>query len=384
MFLVDKYKPKLNDNFEINKDIFKKLKTISDDDSVPHIIFHGPEGSGKKTLIYLFLEKMYDSSIHTLNDVLYSVMSSCNYENKVNVKQSKHHIVIEPNQNNSDRYLIQGVLKQYVKRVPLQIFQKNRKFRIILINNIENLSYYTQTALRRMMEIYSDNCRFILWCRSLNKVIDPIISRCLIIRVPSPSDEQVKKQLEYICEQEQIILSDSKLNKIIKKGNGNIKTSIWLLEMEKYGLKDNNVYDDELSDIVELILMCDLKKIDLIREKIYKIIITNISEIKILKDLLNELLEIKFLSDDIKQDIIDIASETDINLIRCRREIIQLESFILKIIHNLKIVHKFDYNKKNNNIKVNIYNSLEKKKKKQKIKHNNKQNNDSKLNVASS
>lgn len=384
MFLVDKYKPKLNDNFEINKDIFKKLKTISDDDSVPHIIFHGPEGSGKKTLIYLFLEKMYDSSIHTLNDVLYSVMSSCNYENKVNVKQSKHHIVIEPNQNNSDRYLIQGVLKQYVKRVPLQIFQKNRKFRIILINNIENLSYYTQTALRRMMEIYSDNCRFILWCRSLNKVIDPIISRCLIIRVPSPSDEQVKKQLEYICEQEQIILSDSKLNKIIKKGNGNIKTSIWLLEMEKYGLKDNNVYDDELSDIVELILMCDLKKIDLIREKIYKIIITNISEIKILKDLLNELLEIKFLSDDIKQDIIDIASETDINLIRCRREIIQLESFILKIIYNLKIIHKFDYNQKNNNIKVNIYNSLEKKKKKQKIKHNNKQNNDSKLNLASS
>lgn len=366
MFLVDKYAPKticdtgfddsnsfletikINNDIDdapytcFHKDILNNLKTVSSDDSVPHTIFYGPEGSGKKTVIYMFLEMVYDKSVRNLSELSYSVSGSGNNETKVKVKQSKYHIVIEPNNNNSDRYLIQGVLKEYVKRLPLNVYQKKKQFKTVLINNVDNLSYYTQTALRRMMEIYSDTCRFILWCRSLNKVIDPIMSRCLSIRVPSPTDDEMLRRTLHIGMVEGLKISIDDYNSIVKNAKGNIKVCMWLLELKKYGYEQINVYQKEINIIIDMILECDLMNMEKIRDTIYKIIITNISDIKIMKDILDSLLDSDKLSEDIKHDIIHIASDAEFNLMRGRRKIVHLEAFIQRILHCLKIIHKFN------------------------------------------
>ena len=144
-FLVDKYSPKINDIYQpeyeyfnklnntkstdwkeynpdkcyFHKDILDKLKVISDDNSLPHIIFYGNSGTGKKTLINLFLEMIFDKSIYKLDDSKYTVISSGNMENEIIVKQSDYHIIIEPNNNNFDRYLIEDIVKEYAKRYPL-------------------------------------------------------------------------------------------------------------------------------------------------------------------------------------------------------------------------------------------------------------------------
>ena len=52
MLFIDKYNPKSIDECFFHKEILKKLKLISEDKSIPHIIFHGPRGSGKKTIRY--------------------------------------------------------------------------------------------------------------------------------------------------------------------------------------------------------------------------------------------------------------------------------------------------------------------------------------------
>ena len=114
-FLVDKYVPndiddifdpniegidELKDVYESNswemnldpkkcffhKNIFKKLKKISEDDGMPHIIFYGNPGSGKKTMINLFLEMIFDKSIYKLDNSKYTVISSGNIENEVIVE----------------------------------------------------------------------------------------------------------------------------------------------------------------------------------------------------------------------------------------------------------------------------------------------------------
>src|SRR3990167_878267 len=109
------------------------LKIMSADDSIPHVIFYGPEGSGKKTIINLFLEMIYDKDVHKLEDCIYKVAGSGNKITEVIVKQSNYHIIIEPNNNNFDRYLIHDIVKEYAKRRSLGIFKTIRQFKMVVI-----------------------------------------------------------------------------------------------------------------------------------------------------------------------------------------------------------------------------------------------------------
>ena len=133
MFFVDKYAPKKVKDAFFHKEELNKLKTMSKDDAIPHIIFYGPSGCGKKTTINIFLEMLYDEEVHNLVNSVYNVTGSGNNSTQVTIKQSNYHIVIEPNNNNFDRYLIQDVVKEYAKRVPLGVFTSQKFFKTVLI-----------------------------------------------------------------------------------------------------------------------------------------------------------------------------------------------------------------------------------------------------------
>ena len=198
MFFVDKHVPQNVDDLVFHKKELELLKKMSQDESIPHIIFYGPDGAGKKTLIRLFLEMLYDSEVNKLDDSIYKVSGSGNSNTDIIIKQSNYHIVIEPNNTNFDRYLIQDVVKEYAKKVPLNVFTAKKCFKTVLINNVDNLSYYAQTSLRRTMEKYSSTCRFIMWCKSLSRVIDPIRSRCYCFRIPAPSDGDMIELIAHV------------------------------------------------------------------------------------------------------------------------------------------------------------------------------------------
>jgi len=325
-----------------HKDIFKKLEKISKDDSLPHIIFYGNPGTGKKTLINIFLEMIFDNSIYKLDDSKYTIMSSGNNESEVIIKQSDHHIIIEPNNTNFDRYLIQEIVKEYAKKYPLCIFEKSRKFKAVQINYLDNLSYYAQTSLRRTIEKYSKTCRFIMWCYSLSKVIEPLRSRCLCIHIPTQTDEQLYKWMYNICCLEKIKIKSSIINSILAESNGNLKSILWKLDLYRYNNKIYNSYEEGINRIVNEIISIKNNKIinyaypiniPKIREYIYKMYVTNISLNIIIKDILKNIL---ILNKDINNkqinDIINSASEFEYRLSKKRRDIIHLEAFVINII----------------------------------------------------
>lgn len=333
MFFVDKYAPNDVNEVFFHKKELNTLKKMSEDDSIPHIIFYGSEGSGKKTLIRLFLEMIYDKQVHKLNDTLYMVTGSGNSSNEVIIKQSNYHIVIEPNNNNFDRYLIQDVVKEYAKKVPLnQFIKSNKSFKTVLINNVDNLPYYAQTSLRRTMEKFSKTCRFIMWCRSLSKVIDPIRSRCYCFRINSPSDDEMLEMIAKISYKENIKLNLKDYAKIINRSNGNIKKLLWMLELKKFGLSYITSYDEMINTIINNLITCNVQDIFIIRNYSYNIMITNISGSQIIKDIINKLFENKNINDSCKLNIVEIAAKFEHNLIRGRREINHLEAFIAGIM----------------------------------------------------
>ena len=138
------------------------------------------------------------------------------------IKQSKHHIIIEPNSNGFDKYLIQEIIQDYAKTELLNIMRYKKLFKIVVINKLDNLSYYAQASLRRTMEKYSDTCKFIFICDQLSKIIEPIRSRCILFRTILPTNEQIFESILKIEKEENLNLNFDDYNNIIKKSDNKI------------------------------------------------------------------------------------------------------------------------------------------------------------------
>ena len=103
------------------------------------------------------------------------------------------------------------------------------------------------------MEKYSNTCKFILLCDQLAKIIEPLRSRCLLIRIPLPTEEQILETLLYISYKENISISIKDLYSIVKKSDYIINHAIWLLEMYTYKINYDNNWTNIIDDIVNLI-----------------------------------------------------------------------------------------------------------------------------------
>ncbi len=146
----------IHDNIKQKLDYFLEIKKI------PHIIFHGPSGAGKRTLVYYFLDKIYD------NDKFLKQ----NYIMFVNCAQGK------------GIKFIREELKFFAKT---HINYKNGDFfKTIILSNADKLTIDAQSALRRCIELFSHTTRFFIIVEDKYKLLKPILSRLAEIYVPYP------------------------------------------------------------------------------------------------------------------------------------------------------------------------------------------------------
>jgi replication factor C subunit 3/5 len=335
MLLIDKYRPISQEEMFFHKDLVDLLSVMSKDEAIPHIIFYGPDGSGKKTIIRLFLELLFDKSVHKVRDTSYKVVGSGNKITIEKVKQSNYHIVIDPKNNNFDRYLIHDIVKEYAKRRSLNIFKTKRAFKVVLINNLDGMSYYAQTALRRTMERYNDKCRFIMWCKSLSKVINPLQSRCICLRVPSPNNLELFQYIFKISVYEKILLELNQYAEIVARSEGNIKKALWDLEFYRFNYDFDTDYCESLDKIVVLILELKIENVIKIRDIINNLTITNFDGATIMSDLIDALCVSDKISDSSKQQIVYESAEIEYQLVKGRRHIIQFDALITSVMRIL-------------------------------------------------
>ena len=322
-------------------DIINKLDyDISRYSNFQHLIIYGPPGSGKDYFINNILQKFFGKSNIELKDIEYTLMGYSNLKIKIMIKQSKNHIVIEPNSNGFDKYLIQEIIQDYSKSNMLNIIKQSKNFKIIIINKIDNLSYYAQASLRRTLEKYSDTCKFILVSEQLSKIIEPLRSRCIMIRVPLPNNINITNKLLYITYKENINISFEKINDIVNMCDNKINIAVWLLEMYNNDINYNVNWETLIDKIINLIILSinNNDKIHLIikkiRVKFYILFITNIPTQIIIKKIMNKLLN-KINNILIKYKIINITSIYENRLNQGTRHIIHIEAYIIKLIELL-------------------------------------------------
>lgn len=359
MFLIDKYDIKYPWDVMCNHDIYKrllKLETLyswnnindnsKDFDNLPNLLIHGKEGSGKKSLARLFLKRVFNKEIKLL-DVKYEINGYGSNCVEVYIPQSLYHIEIHPTNSGLDKYLVQEVIKEYASKNVL-LFNNTRSFKIIWIHNIEELSYYAQTALRCTMERFSKTCKFILTSKQLSKIIEPLRSRCLSIRIPLPSDLDLIRVLMNISLKENKFLEIDDYFNIIKMSDNNLKLAIQYLEMKYYDIPIETSWKIYLKKLIKIFNKSLSNKISQdhineIREILYKIFITNISGTNIIKELLNFIL-LNFKNDELTYDIINLCTNYENSLSKGKRTIIHLEAFIFSVLNLI--------NKKFNNTNV--------------------------------
>ena len=331
MNLIEKYTPDSVDNIYFHKKVYARIVKMCEDTAFPHIIIHGGSGSGKKTMVKIILKMLYGDDANRLYNVVHDVKGSSNKSNDEIIKHSEHHIIIKPKNTNYDKYLVNNVIMDYMKKTAINSYNAKNKFKAVQIDNLDKLSYYAQTSLRCTIENFSKNCRFIMWCESLSRIIPALKSRCICVRLEKPSDIKLFKYIFHVISIEKIKISFDILCKIIITSNNNIKMALWKIEMYRYNNSIDTNYDKSMNNIIRNLIndKCIYKKYYSARNMLYNLIITNIGTNIILEDLIKKLLDLSYLDDVTKIKIVLHISEFEHNIVRGRRAIYHFDAILI-------------------------------------------------------
>jgi len=231
----DRYRPKTLETLDYNKGIAMMLRKLACCEDLPHLLIYGPNGAGKKTRIMGFLSEIYGNGVFKLKQDFWEFKVSATSSTKVecSVLSSNYHIDITPAEcENYDRVVLQKLIKEVASTHQIDT-KAQKNFKIIVINEVDRLSREAQAALRRTMEKYVGVCRLVLVCENLGRVISPLRSRCLLMRVPAPKQSDIEKVLKYIAIRENHTFPDQLITKIAEGSERNMRRAILQLQTIK-------------------------------------------------------------------------------------------------------------------------------------------------------
>ena len=341
MLWVDKHRPKRLNQLSYNNVITSRLTSLaSDPSSMPHLLFYGPPGSGKKTRIHTLLREIFGPGAEKLRLDKRTFTTPTKNTVEVNMISSNYHIELSPGDAGlSDRFVIQDVIKEMAQNKSLsslaQDTQKKKvEFKVVVLVEVDRLSRQAQAALRRTMEKYASTCRLILCCNNPSKVIEPVRSRCLGIRIPSPSHDDIHTVLKHISKKENVTCSDELAVTISKQCNRNLRRGLLMLEASYIQNSttpqrtDWELYIESLA--ADIIREQSPQKLITAREKLYELIINCIPAQTILKTLAVELC--RSLDEELKHEVMEAAAFYEHRIALGSKEIFHLEAFVAKFM----------------------------------------------------
>lgn len=212
---VEKYRPQKLDDIVGQEAIINRLEKYVGEESMPNLMFTGPAGVGKTTTAIALVK---------------SILGEYWKQNFLELNASDAR-GIDTVRNN---------IKSFCRLKPV-----GAPFRIIFLDEVDNMTKDAQHALRREMEMYTKTASFILSCNYSSKIIDPIQSRCAIFRFTPINEADIVKRLEYICNEENVNYTPEALESIVYFSEGDMRKSINILQAsasEGEGITEEAVY----------------------------------------------------------------------------------------------------------------------------------------------
>ena len=215
---TERYRPKNFEEIVGQEDIVKRVHSLTNALNIPHLLFAGPAGVGKSTLALIVVKELFGDSWR---------------DNYLEL-------------NASDERGI-DVVRQKVKDFARTKAIADVPFKVIFLDEADALTNEAQNALRRTMENYTGNCRFILSCNYSSKIIDPIQSRCAVFRFRLLEKKDVHKIVKHIAERENLQIDDSAVESLFELSEGDCRRVINLLQTTS---SISNIITHDLVDII--------------------------------------------------------------------------------------------------------------------------------------
>jgi DNA polymerase III delta prime subunit len=226
---TEKYRPSKLADYVGNEHLKSKVEGYLETGEIPHLLLYGKAGTGKTTLAKLIVKSI-----------------ECDYM-----------IINASDENNVET--VRNKVKNFASSMGF------KPFKIIILDEFDYMTANAQAILRNLMETFSGHCRFILTCNYVEKVIEPIQSRCQTFQIVPPTKKDVAMQISKILKSEEIEFEVKDLVPIIDAAYPDIRKVINTCQLNsiKGKLKvdvQNLLENDYKNKIVDILKSSDDKR----------------------------------------------------------------------------------------------------------------------------
>ncbi len=198
---TEKYRPRSLGDMVNQEEIVNRLKSFVKAQNVPHCIFAGPPGTGKTTAALCLAHDLYGGGYRE-----YMMELNASDERGINV--------------------VRETVKTFARTRSIG----EVSFKMLILDEADNMTSDAQQALRRTMERYTETARFILIANYSGKIIEPIQSRCSPFRFTYLPQEDVIKRINHICENESVKIVDEGIEAILELSGGDLRKTENILQ----------------------------------------------------------------------------------------------------------------------------------------------------------
>lgn len=307
---TEKYRPKDFSEIKGQKEIVKRIKAFVELQNIPHLLFAGPAGVGKTTMALVIAKKIF--------------------------KDSWHQNFLELNASDE-----RGI---DVIRIKVKDFARTRAigdvpFKIIYLDECDALTREAQQALRRTMENYTQNCRFILSANYSSKIIDPIQSRCAMFRFKPLEKKEIFAVIEKIEKEEKLKIDEKAKESLFNISEGDVRKVENILQSSaaiSSNITEEIIYSMASAarpkEVDEVLKLAIKNKFIEARNKLMDIMLNyGLSGLDIIKQIQKEIINLD-LDNEKKMILMEKCGEIEFRMTEGSDEFVQLEALLSQFV----------------------------------------------------